>query len=539
MIRRVRWTWLTILSSIIAISASGAPPTSTPQKNQFYVLIVANNHSLDKETAPLRFADDDGAKYYEMFQAAGANTALLTVLDADAKERYPEAAKVAVAPYREALMTQVELFFEQMTAARQSGATTHFVFIYSGHGNMGANREAYFNLIDSKFERKALYHELLAKSPATYNHLILDACHAYYMVNKKGESDKTGDYSGVVRSFLNSEELKNYPNTGVILASSVESETHEWGQWESGIFSHELRSALLGAGDVNGDGKITYKEAATCVEAANAGIKVPRARLKVYYRPPAINEDLPLIDINNYPRNRRIYFPKEMAGKFHIEDARGVRIADFNYSEEQGVTLHLTGEAPFFVRTETSESIIEDPWNEVLASNLQFTDRASTSKGSVERSFRKDLYTIPFGMGFFRGAMAILNPAEIEPPPQTVVSDSIQPSRPLSTLGWVALGGGVAAGIGSALTYSLANKSYEQYKTDEQESDARVSQRDAENRLLTSRILLGVGSALALTGATLLITDLMRRSKRRPHRVSGPLMMATDNQVCVGMNGHF
>ena len=147
----------------------------------------------------------------------------------------------------------------------------------------------------------------------------------------------------------------------MILATSNESETHEWSRWEAGIFSHELRSALLGGGDVNNDGKVTYAEAAACVEAANASIDVPKARLKVFYQEPAVNVEMPLMDLSSFGESSaKLVFPKEMAGQYHVEDARGVRIADVHFSVEQSLTLSLPGKAPFFVRTQNEETSIEE-----------------------------------------------------------------------------------------------------------------------------------------------------------------------------------
>jgi hypothetical protein len=540
MIKILLWTSMGILSSILSVPAWATTAPTRSDSDQLFVLIVASNFSRDEDTTPLRFADDDGAKYFELFRAAGAETELLAVLDPDAQTRFPEAARAASPPSRGALAEAVSKLFQRMRAAQSAGAKTHFVFIYSGHGNMGANREAYFNLIDAKFSRKEFFHEVLAKSPASYNHILLDACNAYYMVSKKGEKDKTGDYADAVRDFLRAEDLRQYPNTGVILAASSESETHEWSRFESGIFSHELRSALLGAADVNNDGKVTYAEAAACVEAANAGIEIPRARLKVFYHPPASNVDLPLMRLDRFEGNAaaRVLFPKEMAGRYHVEDARGIRVADINYSPEQPVTLALPGAAPFFVRTETEESIIESSGTEVLASNLVFQPWTAASKGSVERSFRKHLYTVPFGMGFYRGALAML-PEPPEPPPHIALSDTASTKHPVRTWGWIALGSGIAAGIGSAAAYGLARSAYHDYQKAPTESEANVSKRAAQDRLLTSRVLLGVGSALAITGATLLIADAVKHKKTSSNSATEPLIVFTGDGIALGLEGRF
>src|SRR5439155_644568 len=59
-----------------------------------------------------------------------------------------------------------------------------------------------------------------------------------------------------VKAFLAAEDLSQYPRAGVIVATSGDQDTHEWARYQSGILSHELRSALSGAADVNGSGRI-------------------------------------------------------------------------------------------------------------------------------------------------------------------------------------------------------------------------------------------------------------------------------------------
>ena len=507
-----------LFAAAAVLPATQARAESAPS---MYAVIVANNRSLDPEVAPLRFADDDGAKYYEMLEAAGADVTLLTVLDPDAQRRYTEAASVAVPPTKRALDNALDQVFDKIAEDAAAHRKSHFVFIYSGHGDVGPNREGYINLLDAKFRRSELFREVIQPSPATYNHIILDACHAYYMVNKRGGNDKSGNYADQVRSFLSAEELSRYPNTGVILAASSESETHEWGKWESGIFSHELRSALLGAGDVNQDGQVTYDEAAACVEAANSSIDVPKARLKVFYQAPAAKLDVPLISSSRFKKSAHLTVPANMAGKYYVEDSRGIRTADFNFSAEQPVRIALPGEAPFFLRTDDKEADIEGKKNrDILASNLTFREISSASRGSVEQSFRRDLYKTPFGNGFFKGMLAMRGEA---PQPAATVApqaDAGPNRRPAKAAGWTLLGAGIAVGVAGGITYAAANSAFEDYKAAGDETTANGFKSDAENRLTASRVLIGVGAAAVTTGTILLIREAISKKKRERRRLN-------------------
>ena len=91
--------------------------------------------------------------------------------------------------------------FQAIEKDARTGTKTHFVFVYAGHGNIGPNQEGYLNLPDHRFRQTDLYEEVVSKSPATFNHLILDACHAYFVVNKSGgKPDKEGDYEAYIKA---------------------------------------------------------------------------------------------------------------------------------------------------------------------------------------------------------------------------------------------------------------------------------------------------------------------------------------------------
>ena len=57
-----------------------------------------------------------------------------------------------------------------------------------------------------------------------------------------------------------------------------------------------MRSALAGAADIDGDGRVTYAEAHAFISAANGRVQDARARLSAYAAPPALHRDEPLFD---------------------------------------------------------------------------------------------------------------------------------------------------------------------------------------------------------------------------------------------------
>ena len=553
--RHRRWLLMFTLCALIPVPNNADAASDTVKR---YALIVANNLSLDDGVAPLRFADDDGARYFELFEAAGAQATLLTTLDADAQSRYPGAAEAALPPSSEALDHALSDIFRAVEADARAGATVHFYFVYAGHGSVGPNQEGYLNLLDVRFGRKMLFSRIVAKSKATFNHLILDACHAFFMVNKRGnQPDKTGDFRDDVRTFLKSESLARYPNTGVILAASSESETHEWQRLEAGIFSHEVRSALLGAGDVNNDGLVTYAEAAAFVEAANAAIDVPRARLKVFAHPPAQQLEVPLMATTAFQESVTLTLPTTHAGRYHVEDGRGVRTLDLNYSSEQSVKLKLVGEAPFYIRRPDDEAIITAETVAADISSLRFMPLTEGHRGSVETSFRRHLFEIPFGVGFYRGMIA--REGRLTAPPKMAGGASTPPAPPTLSLktdgearpkrrslrrplGFASLGCGLAFGASSGIVYALARREYNEYMKAKTRTDAKALHASSDTLLNTSRALLGVGVGMTILGAGLWISDLLRRptSKRTSaRRFPMPFGDIGDGQTRFGVTHEF
>ena len=75
-------------------------------------------------------------------------------------------------------------------------------------------------------------------------------------------------------------------NTGFVLSTSSDRDSHEWERYQAGILSHELRSALRGAADADRDGRITYAELGAFLVTANSNIENPTFRPDFTVRPP-------------------------------------------------------------------------------------------------------------------------------------------------------------------------------------------------------------------------------------------------------------
>jgi hypothetical protein len=500
------------ISLILLAAALGQ--TSPPQEpeRRVYAVIVGNNQSDDPSVPPLAFADDDAVNYYELFTALGAQVSLFALLDADAQARFPEATRASRAPRREDVIETLRGYFAAMRAA-PAGSETIFYFVYSGHGGLGPNREGYLNLLDGRFGRSDLYREVIGPSPATWNHIIIDACHAYFLVAKKGgEPDRAEGVASLLHTFFRSEDLASYPNTGVILASTSTAETHEWARWRAGVFSHELRSALLGGGDVDGDGRVTYAEAASAVEAANAAVTDPAARLRVYARPPPARLEVPLVDL------RSIHAPRLRVegeiGAAYVEDNRGLRLLDVHPERGESVEVVLLGVPPMYVRTALGEARLP-AGDQVATGELPFEPLSAASRGAVADGFVRHLYAVAFGPAFYHGVLAVQGPlaagwtgwfGSAEPKVSATAASPTggwtlwtRPHLGVATLGLAALAGATGGAWGIA-----ANQSYHRYRDAKSptDRDLRESQTRARQRVANS--LFVTAGALALAGGALL-----------------------------------
>lgn len=252
-----------------------------------YALIIANNQSNDPKQANLKFADDDGARYFTVLKPMAEQVRLLSVLDDDTQRRFPGLAAQTRPPSRKELREALGQLNAQMKQARAEGKQPVFFFVFTGHGQRGDAGEGSIALLGEQFTRTQLFEEVLRPLQASTTHLIIDACDSYFFVNQRGGLPVAASQQVAVAQFLEERSLDRFPDVGVVLSTSSQQESHEWAAINAGVFSHEVISALLGAADVNADGKIEYSELRAFVAAANQQVDDPRGKVNMFARPPA------------------------------------------------------------------------------------------------------------------------------------------------------------------------------------------------------------------------------------------------------------
>jgi len=325
----------------IAISlalTTPAPAAPAPRPSVGFALVVTNNRSLTSSRPDLQYADDDGAKYADLFsdELGAGQVTLLADFDVASRRLYPEWSNRAVAPTRANLDRAVARLSDEIVHAQAGGAAVQLYLVFAGHGDVDRG-QGYLDLADQRLTARDLDESVLARLKADRVHLILDSCNSYFMLNprkpggKRWESNR--DVAGV---------LDKYPNLGAIISTSAEAVTYEWSELQSGIFSYELRSGLRGAADVDGNGQVSYAELAAFVEAANQDISNDLYRPKVFARGPAHDDREALL-----VRHASTHLLKiEAAGarRLTLRDAQGVRLLDLNKEDGTPLTLSLPAE---------------------------------------------------------------------------------------------------------------------------------------------------------------------------------------------------
>lgn len=398
-----------LLPLLVAVTLA-SPRAHAAAAEPSYVLIVAANRSLDPGVRPLRFADDDGARYHELFsRARPERLSLLAVLDADTARTHPDAARAARVPWLRELRDEVRAIARAVEQDQRHGRHARFTFIYVGHGNVARDGEGYVSLQDVRLRRRDLFREIVDAIPAATIHLVIDACKSFYLV-ARGPEDWRDDrgarsYGGEVRAFLAQASLEANPHVGAILSTSGDEEVHEWSALRSGVFSHELRSALAGAADLNGDGRVEYSEIGAFIAAANQRVSHPRARIRPHLHPPTANRHAALFEPGR-ARGPRLELSAASQGRFSIEDGRGVRVVDLHKGAGGALRINLSAER-HFVRHGRREALLPAGRSGVVRfASLPLEPIRADARGALDAAYRDELFALPLSRGFYEGYLA-------------------------------------------------------------------------------------------------------------------------------------
>ena len=355
-----------------------------------FAIVIGNNQPEKPQGSVLRYADDDAVATHRLLVEAGVDSTLLVRLDEDSRGLYPKLGEHGP-PRSQVLDGAFARAFANIRESAERGKRAELFVFYSGHGDVDQG-EGYVVLEDGRLTRSRLY-SLLAQSPAAQNHVFVDACKSYYLAFDKGPGGHRSPYT---QSYVGQTIPANLSNTGFVLSTSSDRDSHEWERFQAGILSHELRSALRGAADVNGDGRITYAELGAFLSTANQSIPNSRFRPDFMVRAPA--RDLKREVLRWSSEAPTIYLSEEASIEhFYVEAPHGERVLDAHPARHQSLVLHVPEERPLFVRLndETAEYVVTSH-EPVRIETLRAVTPEVGQRGALNLAFEK-LFASPFG----------------------------------------------------------------------------------------------------------------------------------------------
>jgi len=377
--------------------------------DRYFSLVIGYNGRVGAGEAdaltPLRYADDDALSFYELQQEARSDAVLLALPDADSRRRYPWAAEAARPPTLAEIDRAVSDLNRRMDAAARAGLNPVFVFFFSGHGSRAQDTGAALVLLDGALTGKGLREQILDKVHAQTIHLVIDACHADAVARPRDVDAKTTSVTPAeIMAQLSADMSASYPNVGLVLASDGGNPSHEWDLYQSGVFTHEVISALRGAADVNHDGRIEYSELAAFLTAANREVVDTRARVRSIVQPPAAQARAALIELGAGAGAGWLTDIQSSAGQFFIEDQRGNRILDGHAEFGFSMSVAVPPAQLLFVHDgERKAELIVSRGERRRFDSLPFRKSPLQARGAMESSLERGLFLMPYGPGYYNG----------------------------------------------------------------------------------------------------------------------------------------
>jgi hypothetical protein len=323
-----------LVVSAAAVIASLAGVHLAEAGHTAFALVVTNNRGGALGRPDLQYADDDGARYYELFVtlAPADHVTLLTEFDRDTARLLPAQVAIASAPSRGRVVAAAAAIAAQVAAAERGGDTVDFYFVFAGHGDVQHGR-GFLQLIDGAFDAADL-EALVGSVRATHTHIILDSCNSFFVVNPRRPGGRRFATPADAAAGL----ARLLPGVGVFVSTSAEAEVFEWSALQSGVFSHAVRSGLAGAADANHDGAISYNELRAFVDTATAEIKNSAFRPKVYARGPGGDDQAAIVA------------PSDRGRRLTLDAARPIRLTIRDRDELPWLDLYKEVGAPLTLR---------------------------------------------------------------------------------------------------------------------------------------------------------------------------------------------
>ncbi len=470
------------VSGLFALLLLSMFPSSTPEVRR-YVLIVGHNGADSEEQTPLKYADDDAARFYELLSKVTDETRLFVTFDSKSQRTFQHLVKKARPPTLDSLRRSAAQVLEKVERDAALGVASEIYFIYAGHGDVQKG-EGYLVMQDGRLTRSEFERMLLDRSKARVTHVIVDACKSYFFASGRGPGGERVPYA---RAFA---PTGRRSRVGYVLSTSDEAETHEWSTLSGGIFSHEVRSALLGAADADESGAVDYQELAAFVAVANESVPYPKFKPSVFVHPPSGDLSAVLLEQEGLKRAARLRFGASRSGRISISDHRGLRYLDVNKASGAPLNVLLLEPHRYEVRMEKLLYSITSTSGAVTLADIAPQPDLIASRSEIHRAFAH-LFGAPYGAEVVRGFKLAR-----EGPAQNLEYGSVPEGAPAAR---VALGSSGALGLITGVVLSVLSNQQQAEANGASQQRKLMHLERARDYQIGAGISLGVGAGLLIS----------------------------------------
>lgn len=454
-----------------------------------YVVVIGHNASDRPQRGALRYADDDAARFYELLSVGSTESYLFTSFDTESQELFDALRPVARVPRKDDVMAA----FANVRAGIEANRDAEVYFFYAGHGDI-EDGVGYLTLADGRLTRDD-FSDALLKAGAARTHVIVDACKSYFFVAGRGRGGRRVPQT---TPFAGPERL---PGVGYVLSTSSDADSHEWSAFNGGIFSHEVRSGLVGGADANHDGTVDYEELGAFVALANASVPSPAFRPDVYVRAPPDEDDATIFSPADLTSTLTVELAMTDTGRVMVHDQRGLRYADANKAGEAPLRITLLQPWRYEVRVGGRHYDVDPGQGEVRLAELTPSTEMLAARGEAHRAF-EHLFATAFSEDVVLGyGLRPPDPGEVRIIEKEKIVERITATPPPPSNPWPAAltGGGAALLASGVIVAGLAVSARSELAEASQQDLASIDAR-ADALEVGAGVLFGVGASAAITG---------------------------------------
>jgi hypothetical protein len=484
-----------LMASLLLLASGAAWGRTTT-----YAIHVGNNappEGVPGALARLRYADDDAVRWFEFTSRFAEQSVLLSTLDEETQRRSPLLARRTQAPTWLTLKRVVLAIAVQVERDLARGDEPVVYLTFSGHGARDEQGVFFLALEGGGLRQRELYEELLMPLRAATVHLLIDACHAESLVSPRDGASQEQTMARVAvdphvgAGAFEPRLPERFSRVGVLIATAVEQQAHEWSRIESGVFTHEVLSGLSGAADVNGDGLVEYSELSAFVASANREFSDPRAVPAMVTLPPRADLHTPLVRLTELRgTGTGVLQGRFEWGHFYVELENGRRVLDVHLEPGQVAKLYVPTGRLFIVAGEREATVMVAPQQTLDTTGVSFSPRRASARGSLEAALDSAFFRAAFSRAYYQGYVD----SRREP---SVTFEAPQGSglSPGTAGAWVSTGSAFALALASICFSVAAGESYRAYQS-------TTLQRPAAEAIRDTNVFIGVavGAGISALG---------------------------------------